>query len=104
MSPLMKPPRASQRRPLQCQVECESDHHTFVADGIDVSEHGLAFSASDHVKVGDELTVYYRPLEDDPLMVVRVQVIYVSGTRIGTRFVAPHAPADEARSKPSSSR
>lgn len=94
----MSPQRASQRRPLQCQVECESDHHTFVADGIDVSEHGLAFSASEHVNVGDELTVYYRPVEDDPLMVVRVKVIHVSGTRIGTRFLDAHTRAEAAQS------
>lgn len=100
----MNPQRASQRRPLPCQVECESDHHKFVAEGIDVSEHGLAFSAIDHVKVGDQLTVYYHPLEDDPLMVVRVKVIYVSGDRVGTQFLAGHARADEARAKTSSSR
>ncbi|HEU5453990.1 MAG TPA: PilZ domain-containing protein [Terriglobales bacterium] len=100
----MNPQRASQRRPLQCQVECESDHHTFVAEGIDVSEHGLAFSANDHVQEGDELTVYYHPLEDDPLMVVRVRVIHVSGDRVGTQFLARHMRADAAKGKPSSSR
>lgn len=89
----MTPQRASQRRPLSCQVECESDHHTFVADGLDVSEHGIAFSAAEQVKVGDQLTLRYHPTEDDPLMVVRVIVIYASGGRVGTRFLDSHTPA-----------
>ena len=62
----------------------------FSAEALDLSEDGVSFVCQARVAVGDVLTLQYRPSEDDPLMVVRVAVQNVAGTRVGARFISPH--------------
>lgn len=95
----MEDRRASHRQHLRCDIQCDTGSEVFDAEALDLSEDGVSFACQAQVKPGDVLTLEYRPTEDDPLMVVRVIVQNVQGTRVGARFISPHTASAKAQAR-----
>ncbi len=79
--------RISARRPIRCQLEGKTGHQSFVAEGFDMSENGVAFETSQQLPLNSEVTLHYRLDEDGPWITAKVIICQQSGGRYGAKFI-----------------
>jgi hypothetical protein len=79
--------RLNIRKPIICRIDCETQHQTFSAEGFDMSETGVSFSAAVELPQNTEVLLHYRMQEDGPMVTARVLICQQSGGRYGAKFL-----------------
>jgi hypothetical protein len=79
--------RASPRRPIRCEIQCEAGTQVFQAQAFDLSEDGISFFTLATLPVDSEAVLRYRLSPDDPLITARVRVRQQVGQRVGVQFL-----------------
>jgi PilZ domain len=79
--------RISARQPIRCQIEGKAGHQSFVAEGFDMSETGLAFNTPQQLPQNAEVVLHYRLDEDGPWITAKVVICQKTEGRYGARFV-----------------
>ena len=79
--------RISERKAIQCLIECKVGTHEFVAHSFDISPHGISFTSSRELPMDVEATLRYRLDDEGPLITARVRLCQQSGGRIGAQFI-----------------
>lgn len=79
--------RIAARHPIKCQIEGKAGHQTFMAEGFDMSEGGVAFDTSENLPLNAEVVLHYRLSEDGPWITAKVIICQQTGGRYGAKFV-----------------
>lgn len=79
--------RVAVRKPIVCRMDCASSHQTFTAEGFDMSETGVSFTANIELPQNTEVILHYRLQEDGPMVTARVLICQQSGGRYGGKFL-----------------
>jgi PilZ domain len=83
----MEDRRASPRRPIRCEIQCEAGTQVFEAQAFDLSENGISFFTLATLPMNSEVILRYRLSPDDPLVTARVRVRQQVGQRVGVQFL-----------------
>ena len=79
--------RISVRHPIRCQIEGKAGHQTFMAEGFDLSENGIAFATPQQIPLNSEVTIHYRLDDDGPWITAKVVIRHQTGGRYGAKFI-----------------
>ncbi len=98
----MQERRASPRRPIRCEIQCQTGNQVFEAQAFDLSEDGISFFTLAALPLNAEVTLRYRLSPDDPLIIARVRVCQQVGQRVGVQFLDlrhEHTPLSEQKGR-----
>ena len=82
--------RISVRTPIRCRIDGQAGSKSFMAEGFDVSDTGLSFTASVELPQNSRVILHYRLDEDGPMITATVQICQQTGGRYGAKFLDHH--------------
>ena len=84
--------RLSVRKPINCRIEGVSGTEKFVAEGFDISDHGVSFKTEHRLPLDSEAILHYRLDDDGPMISAHVRIIREGGGRYGATFLDRKQP------------
>ena len=84
--------RLSIRKPIKCRIDCVSGTEKFVAEGFDISDHGVSFKTAERLPLDSEVILHYRLDDDGPMISAHVRIVRESDGRYGATFLDKKQP------------
>ena len=79
--------RQSARQPIRCRIDGVAGSQKFIAEGFDLSDHGVSFRTTQVLPLDTEVILHYRLEDDGPMITAKVRIVREADGRYGARFI-----------------